>query len=73
MLRIIAQREGTAVRLRWTAGAGKTFRVWTSSDLAAWTEVNGPLITESAANYEWLDDGSQSGGAPALRFYRLSL
>lgn len=54
---------------------GKEFRVWYSSDLVTWNEVNNPTFNHFSPDvFEWTDDGSETGGlGRAARFYRVTL
>jgi subtilisin-like proprotein convertase family protein len=62
----------TGVQLQWQAPAGSQFEVQWSPVLgpAIWNSVP-ELITSSGGLFSFLDDGSQTGGLGAARFYRL--
>ncbi len=60
------------VRLQWLAAANRQFQVQWSPSLAppAWTSFT-DTITSTNGVFSFLDDGSQSGGLAAPRYYRL--
>lgn len=63
-----------AVALTWEALPGFRYRVCYSTNLNQW--VVGPMVSASGATATWVDDGTQTGGAPPLqsaRFYRVAL
>ncbi len=60
------------VTLNWTAPLGQQFQVqWTPAiQPATWTTFTN-IITSPNGLYTFTDDGTQTGGLGALRFYRL--
>jgi hypothetical protein len=58
--------------IEWSAGPGRTFNVlWTPTlPTAGWNSFTN-LVTSTNNLYQFLDDGSQSGGLGGSRFYRL--
>jgi hypothetical protein len=72
-LRITSITLGTnGVLLQWVAPANAQFQVQWTPSLAppAWTSFTNLLASTNGA-FSFLDDGSQSGGLPAPRYYRL--
>jgi T5SS/PEP-CTERM-associated repeat protein len=62
--------------LRFPFVAGKSYRVYFTDDPAAvpWVAVNAPVFTEPVPGYyEWVDDGSLTGGLASGRSYRVGL
>ena len=62
------------VVLQWTASPNQQFQVQWTPTLAppTWNTFTN-IITSATANFSFLDDGSQTGGLGATRFYRLLL
>jgi hypothetical protein len=55
--------------------AGRTYRVWFSSDLVAWQPASAPFAG-TGGDFVWIDDGSNTGGLPSgagERFYRVTV
>ena len=53
---------------------GKKYRVWYSSDLLTWTEVEAPVfIYPSADAGQWLGPAAPNSGSAIRRFYRISV
>ena len=67
-------RATNGVRLQWNAPTNLQFRVqWTASIVPpAWNNFTNTITSPSGA-FSFLDDGSQSGGLEATRFYRLAV
>jgi len=65
-------RQPAGVLLEWQAPATATFRVDWSATLAppSWNSFTN-LLTSTNGQFRFLDDGSQTGGPAAARFYRL--
>jgi hypothetical protein len=65
-------RNGAGVTIRWTADATNQFRVQWANALptAAWNTLS-TTITSANGNFSFTDDGSQTGGLGAQRYYRL--
>jgi hypothetical protein len=60
------------VLLQWTAPTNLQFNVqWTSFIPSTNWNTFTNVISSTNGNFSFLDDGSQSGGLGALRFYRL--
>lgn len=52
---------------------GRTYRVWSSSDLQTWSPAS-PSAPGDGQNFVWIDDGSVTGGLPpgaGKRYYRV--
>jgi hypothetical protein len=69
--------SGGTVTLNWTAQAGLRFQVQYATEIPAngpiqWIDVPGE-ITSSTTLYQFVDDGSLTGGPAPLKFYRLQL
>ncbi|PYJ55972.1 MAG: hypothetical protein DME24_23635, partial [Verrucomicrobia bacterium] len=59
--------------LNWTAAVGERFQVQYTTNLPpVWITFTNQ-VTSATGNFAFTDDGSQSGGLSALRFYRLLL
>ena len=59
--------------LNWTAAVGDRFQVQYTTNLPpVWITFTNQ-VTSATGNFAFTDDGSQSGGLSALRFYRLML
>ncbi|PYK60869.1 MAG: hypothetical protein DME21_10590, partial [Verrucomicrobia bacterium] len=59
--------------LNWTAPVGDRFQVQYTTNLPpVWITFTNQ-VTSATGNFAFTDDGSQSGGLSALRFYRLLL
>jgi len=57
--------------LNWTAAVGDRFQVqYTTNVPPVWITFTNQ-VTSATGNFAFTDDGSQSGGLSALRFYRL--
>jgi len=67
-------RTPAGVELRWQAQPGTRFQVeWTGNIFApSWTRFTN-VVTSATNNFEFVDDGSQTGGLGPTRFYRLVL
>ena len=65
-------RGTNGVLLKWQAAAGQTFSVQWEPALApaSWSTFTN-AVTSTSGQYLFLDDGSQTGGVAAMRFYRL--
>ena len=63
--------NGTGLHLKWAAPAGQKFQVQYSNVLPAIWQTIPTVITSGTGLFEFNDDGSQTGGANAQRFYRL--
>ncbi|RME93409.1 MAG: hypothetical protein D6766_08295, partial [Verrucomicrobia bacterium] len=67
--------SGSEVRLSWSAPPGLRFRIEYATELPPdgnvnWIPVPGE-ITSADGQYEFVDDGSQTGGMTAVKFYRI--
>ncbi len=65
------------VTIRWTAAPNLNFQVQYATRIAAdgsipWITIPG-LVTSSTTAYAFTDDGSQTGGLGAFKFYRVVL
>jgi hypothetical protein len=61
------------VNLQWSGLNGEQFKVQWKTNLAptfSWNTFTG-IVTSPNTSFNFLDDGSQSGGLGALKFYRL--
>jgi hypothetical protein len=58
--------------LQWNGPIGATYQVQWTPTLAppAWTTFTGN-VTSPNAQFQFLDDGTQTGGLGPTRFYRL--
>jgi hypothetical protein len=68
-------RQANGYLLSWTSQPGITYRVqWKNSLLdPTWLSIT-PDFTGTGSIMNWLDDGTQTGGFPALqRFYRVTV
>ena len=59
--------------LNWTAAVADRFQVQYSTNLPPVWNTFTNLVTSATGDFAFTDDGSQSGGLSALRFYRLIL
>jgi hypothetical protein len=65
-------RSPSGVLLEWVAPSNYKFNVqWSSSFPAGTWNTFSNLVTSTNTMFSFLDDGSQSGGLGATRFYRL--
>jgi hypothetical protein len=65
-------RNGTGILIQWTASASNQFRVqWANSLVPVTWNTFSTIVTSANGNFSFTDDGSQSGGLGAQRFYRL--
>lgn len=64
--------EPGRITLHWAAPPGQRFRLEWTTDLGAatWNRMPGVLTSADGA-FQFTDDGSQTGGPAARRFYRL--
>ncbi len=74
---LLRQGEGP-VTVRFTAQAGKNYRIEYSNDLVTWSQLSSPASFTAGppGTKEWIDDGSLTGGLNFLitrRFYRVGL
>jgi hypothetical protein len=66
-----ATRTPSGVLLQWTASTNLQFNVqWAPTPAGSWNTFTN-VITSTTGTFTFLDDGSQSGGFSATRFYRL--
>ena len=63
--------NGTGLNLKWAAPAGQKFKVQYSNVLPAIWQTIPTVISSATGQFEFNDNGSQTGGANAQRFYRL--
>ena len=69
----------TGFLISWSGPANAQYNVqWTSSlntpPPIVWTTfLNPPTVTSTTGLFQFLDDGSETGGFGATRFYRLLL
>ena len=63
--------NGTGLNLKWAAPAGQKFKVQYSNVLPAIWQTIPTVLSSATGQFEFNDDGSQTGGANAQRFYRL--
>jgi subtilisin family serine protease/subtilisin-like proprotein convertase family protein len=70
--RILKRFNG--VEITWSGPPGQQYKVEWSESLvpAVWTQFT-ETITSTTGIYQYLDDGSQTGGFDATRYYRLVL
>lgn len=70
--RILKRFNG--VEITWSGPPGQQYKVEWSESLvpAVWTQFT-ETITSTTGVYQYLDDGSQTGGFDATRYYRLVL
>jgi hypothetical protein len=63
--------SANGIRLQWSAPAGSKFQVQWSSSLTSpvWSSFSN-IVTSDTGTFSFLDDGIQSGGLGARRFYR---
>ena len=68
--------DGT-MTLKFRALPGRVYRIESSDDLATWAYASAALtVAVEAIAFEWVDDGSTTGGLPAdgvRRFYRVEI
>ncbi|MCX8107522.1 MAG: hypothetical protein N3G20_01820, partial [Verrucomicrobiae bacterium] len=76
-VRVNISVSNNVVTLWWTSLPGLKFRVQYANQIPAsgtinWIDVPG-TVTSTAGSYQFIDDGSQTGGAGKTRFYRIVL
>jgi len=65
-------RGTNGVQLQWVGFASARFQVeWSPIPSPAWWHAFTNTVTPTNGSFEFLDDGSQSGGLASTRFYRL--
>jgi phosphatidylinositol-3-phosphatase len=67
-------RQANGVLLAWDSRRSVTYRVqWKDALIGATWQSISPDFTGTGSTMSWLDNGSQTGGLPATRFYRMVL
>jgi hypothetical protein len=65
-------RTPSQATIRFEELPGRTHTVQFSVNLVTWTNVSGATYTSpSPGTLQWVDNGSLTGGLPAIRFYRV--
>lgn len=67
-------QNATSVTVSWPSQTGVTYRVQWKNALTdpTWQSIV-PDIAGTGSTINWIDNGSQTGGLPATRFYRVGL
>lgn len=72
--KLIVTRAAAGVwTLRFFSLRGRTYRIYFTSDLTQPFVPVGPAIAGTGSEVTWTDDGTQTGGNPAQRFYKLEV